>query len=350
MKIKTLFTVVLIAALAYSGYWYYIARTIEDRMARVSHDLKASGYDLDYEDVSVSGYPYRFVVEMGDARLQSKGRDGMLSAETPLLQAITQPWKPDHWIVIAEKARTDLVLKRSETLEIVSESSLIRGSLVFIDGALARTGIEMENVTLSSPSQSFRPMEVEKMEIHIRRTHIERADTPSKDGLFEAKIADVALTLRNAVISGEGSPALGKKIAKFDLDTTLRGTRPLAWSAEELAVWRDSGGTLDLNRLALEWGRLSIKADGDFALDEAFRLLGAVTLHIKGADALIGHLAARDMISAENAVIARESLTFMQLAAGGEDQPLELPILIQDGVISAGPIPIAEIDPVIRPR
>src|SRR6185295_8822537 len=52
--------------------------------------------------------------------------------------------------------------------------------------------------------------------------------------------------------------------------------------AESVAAWRDAGGIIEVNRLALRWGPLDGDGDGTLALDAANRPLAAFTMRIRG--------------------------------------------------------------------
>jgi len=172
------------------------------------------------------------------------------------------------------------------------------------------------------------------------RLHAEWKPAAPQGEAVLALSADVA----DLVLPG-GAWALGPRIGSAALDLMLTGPLPPAETPLARATaWRDGGGTLELQRAALDWGPLDLNGSATLALDQHMQPMGAATARITGYAATLDALAAARVIGARAAMTAKAVLDLMAHApADGGAPDVEVPLTLQNGALSVGRIPLARM-------
>lgn len=145
--------------------------------------------------------------------------------------------------------------------------------------------------------------------------------------------------------------ALGGRISSLSIDGALNG--PLSRQpglAHRATEWRDSGGTLDIRRVALGWGPLGLSGSATLALDMRLQPMGTGTARIVGYAETLDALAAAGAI-ARSAAMASKALAGLIARTPEEGGPaeVEVPLTLQDRALSIRQIPIARIPELIWP-
>ncbi|WP_426954490.1 DUF2125 domain-containing protein [Muricoccus radiodurans] len=138
---------------------------------------------------------------------------------------------------------------------------------------------------------------------------------------------------------------LGRSIQEAALEANLTGPLPAGRSPTNRAeAWRDAGGTLEIRRLDLRWGPANAQAAATVALDDALQPMGAGTLKLAGAEAVVDALANAGLIPARSAALARRVVGMLaRPPAEGEPPQLEVPLTLEDRSLSVARIPVARL-------
>ncbi|MBT7760018.1 MAG: DUF2125 domain-containing protein, partial [Rhodospirillaceae bacterium] len=104
-----------------------------------------------------------------------------------------------------------------------------------------------------------------------------------------------------------------------------------------LGDWRDSGGTLDIKRLHLDWGGMKFDGDGTLALDADLQPVGAMKARIKGYRELVDGLVRARQIRERDADMAKFVLNMVARATPGGENTVTVPVTIQDRRLFIGP-------------
>lgn len=151
------------------------------------------------------------------------------------------------------------------------------------------------------------------------------------------------------------APALagfGPRLARLEFDGALYGNvLPLPSLREQLDAWRTSDGKLDVRQLRLAWGDL------DAALRLSARLDPALQPALGGMLSVINPNAALDSL-ARSGLIQRRALDGTKFAVAlltrrpqdGGPPIAEIPIALQNGVVSAAQIPLTRLPPIVWPQ
>ncbi|MFC0387994.1 DUF2125 domain-containing protein [Muricoccus vinaceus] len=144
---------------------------------------------------------------------------------------------------------------------------------------------------------------------------------------------------------------LGRSIRSLRIDAALTGPLPGGRNpTNRAATWRDAGGTLELRRLDLEYGPATAQASATLALDEALQPMGAGTLKLSGAEAVLDALAQGGVVTARNAALARRVVSLLaRPPAEGEPPVVEVPLTLEGRGLTVARIPVARLPVVVWP-
>ena len=111
-----------------------------------------------------------------------------------------------------------------------------------------------------------------------------------------------------------------------------------------LAAWSANGGTVEFERLNVEWGALEIAAEGTLTLDGALRPEGAFSAEIAGYGGLLDGLAERGRMKPRDASFAKTFLNLMAKKKAGR-RVIAAPVTAQNGKLFVGPLPLLKLAP-----
>jgi hypothetical protein len=175
------------------------------------------------------------------------------------------------------------------------------------------------------------------------------------------RTAEPALTLQFAAEDAAlpqawlRAPALagfGPRLTRLEFDGALYGSvLPLPSLREQLDAWRASDGKLDVRQLRLAWGDLDAGLRLSARLDPALQPALAGTLSVTNPNAAIDSLA-------RSGLIHRRALDGTKFAVGlltrrpqnGGPPVAEIPISLQNGVVSVVQIPLTRLPPIVWPQ
>ncbi len=92
---RILIALVLIAAIGWSGYWFYGARSLRGAIRAEIADLRAAGVSVETQSISVTGFPNRFDTMVDAPRLAWPSG---LSWSAPFLQVFALSYRPNQVI------------------------------------------------------------------------------------------------------------------------------------------------------------------------------------------------------------------------------------------------------------
>ncbi len=147
-------------------------------------------------------------------------------------------------------------------------------------------------------------------------------------------------------------PPLGSHIASASLEAVFSGTLPDHPSspADTAATWQESGGKLEVHRLAIGWGPLGVSGTAVAGLDPARQPSLSANLHLVGFNEALQALTAAHVIS-PNAGRATAAVLSLMAAEpqGGGTAAVEVPLTLKDRTLSMGRIPLAKLPELVWP-
>lgn len=286
------FTLLLIAAVAWSAGWFWIrgraGQEIDGWLAREA----TAGRTWTCQDRSLTGYPFR--IELRCTGLTLDRSDGRFRLGP--LTAVAQVYQPR--LVLFETPGPFHVEQGDLTGD--ATWSNLRGSF---HGAAE--GFTRASLVVDGPKVTVAGAEAEPILVSGRHLELHARPTP---GRAEAEGAvDVSLQFaqgsvpRLDALTGNADPA------DLSLDLTLSQAAILRTGtvARELERWRRAGGSLDLTALSLAKGRQRVQAKGSLGLDDAHRPAGQIDLRAAGIDALVGSIVGQRYGSDRGALVGQ---------------------------------------------
>ncbi len=254
-KFRAILTTLILLVLGYVALWYTVGfRTQKAATAALSGWLD-QGIDVRHGKISLSGFPYRLVLEVED--LNASTRAEGLHVEADRLTLISHLWTPDHWIVQAEGAEIELADGM-----IAIEEDFLQASYRLHGGD--RTVIKIDSAG-AGDMQLKNPGGLPRLTNWSLLLGKDNSDTSPSEGLYEKR------TLEFRFFAEAGQSTL-------EFSGGVSGPALSDWSAAELAEWRDEGGLLEIDDLNWRTPGLTLKANGDITLDGEFKPLGSASL------------------------------------------------------------------------
>jgi hypothetical protein len=144
---------------------------------------------------------------------------------------------------------------------------------------------------------------------------------------------------------------LGTTIERSGLVGAISGPLPRRRvTARDAVHWRDSGGQVRIDRIHVQWGPVTIEADGDLTLDAALQPRGQINVRVEGYEVLLDMMEDRGLIEGRQATMMRVGL---QMMAGPPDEDglsvLRAPLTIQDRRVQVGPVTAATLPEIVWP-
>lgn len=325
------------ALLGYYVLWSHLIDQVAAEADGWVETQKRQGRDAGYESRRLWGFPYRLSVTFTRPRWQDPQHPLGLKLEAAEVTAHLQLWDMHH--VIFELGPQQSVTWRADAaserrLAMTSENG--RASLV-LDGAgnWLRIAADFTRPALAGTALPDGPLSAAKLLLHARRTG---NVPPSTDIALQAE----AVTLP----AGMGGP-LGNQIAQFKLIGNARGTTFGRTPEELLASWRDGGGVIDLQTIAVQWGALKLDGDGTVSLDKQFRPLGAMSGELRGMEAAVDALVAAGRMRGQDAALAKTAAVALAKRDAKNVAYIPAQFTVQDGRLFLGPVGLISLPSIL---
>lgn len=256
-KPKTLVTTLVLLALGYVALWYTVGFRVQKEVTTTLAVWLDEGYRVDHGAIRLSGFPYRFVLEVDDFSVTT--RSGGLSIASERITLISHLWTPDHWV--AQSAGNNISLAGGSVAffeEFLQASYRIHNGdrlVIKIDSAGAA------DMRLTAPEGLPQPSQWSLL------LGKDNGAAPENSGLYEKR------TLEFRFFAGQDG-------ASLELTGGVSGPALGDWSVPELSLWRDEGGLLELDEVIWRTGDFRLDANGDVTLDQTFRPLGSASLSV----------------------------------------------------------------------
>lgn len=326
------FIVVVIAAAAWSGYWFYTASQIEKRVAQHKEALIKQGYQVSFDPWKVGGYPIRMYVAMNNVTVIAPSGKGFAA---PRLEAEANAYALDKWVMVAPKGMT-LYRGRHDDgdwgkVEVTGRS--LKASVSGLTQPIYNVAIQAQGLVLtpSDPARPFMFSSADNVEAYLRPT------TDSADS------AD--FLIRATAVHGQPGSAAGDlshdKPLSLHAEGSLSHFASFAGAPQGEAVnqWRNAGGAVNKLTAELNTGELDVMGRSDaLTFDAGKRLTGHIDVEMKGTFRPVEVLVALRLISDENLGLAKPLLD-MTLATQGTQK---LPLDFKDGKAWIGPLKVSD--------
>lgn len=330
----------LLAALGWSAVWWLAAgRYKRDAEAWIAA-RRAAGLTVAYDGLAVRGFPLRWRLVVT--------RPGVADPSAPL------PWRwrgPDVAVDLSPLA------PQEATLRAPGRHRLDYG------GVPERATLDAENLTVRltvAPSGRLRWARLDAGGLSlvasagaaaVRLAGLTAAAEPPPPEPPAARPegrppveAALTLALRGLDLPAAVAPGMPRRLERAEARARWYGALGDGSPAAALEAWRAAGGVVEVERLSLQWGTLTLHGEGTVALDAALQPLAALSVRVRGYAAALEALVNAGTVRPQAALVARLALTLLEREDGAA-----FPVTLQNRIVTAGPAPLMRIGRVVWP-
>lgn len=316
---KRLLILVVLAALAWSGYWFFGAWQLRQAQTQWFEDRRAEGWQAEYAELAVRGFPNRFDTTLTDVALADPGTG--LAWEAPIFQFLRLSYRPNH--LIAVWPDTQILATPERRLTIRSED--MRASLVLQPGG-ARA---LERATLAAETLQVQPERGGAWA--LARLNLAAAREPALEATYR-----LGLSL-DGLAPPDPPERLPQTLDALRLDATVAFDAP--WDASAIAERRPQPRRIELDTAEAVWGRLVLRAAGRLDVDARGLPEGRIDVRAENWRAILD--LARDTGALPTGLADNlESGLGLVAQLSGNPETLDIPLDFADGRVRLGPIPL----------
>jgi len=322
---------VLLVVGGYIAYWQVIAGRIENGVRAWQQSAKKQKIDASWQGLRVTGFPFAFRIEVDNAAFRDRSWIPAPELRIAHLTGTARPWNFRDWRLSAPHGfAADLAPAGGRAaLRLAARSA--HG--IVVAGAGGGTWLWLRADDIAAEAAAAVPIRSADAWL-ILPAQPAAKDTDPNFGL--------ALDLHRI---GVAAPPVNfrKTIDELALGVTIKGAFPPGPLPQAAALWRDAGGTVEIDNLRVDWSGLGITANGTLALDHKLQPIAALSGGIEGFGAILNALVAADQMTPEQAALVQIALT--QLAKPGPDGKPQItaPFTIQNGKMYLGPARLGSI-------
>ena len=323
---RKLLIIVLVAATAWGAYWVVGATASQKATEGWLDARRAEGWQVEYSDLKVRGFPNRFDTTITDIQLTDP--ETGLSWSAPFFQLFSLSYQPNH--LIAAWSNTQVFATPFQKIDI--KTSKMTASLK----VLPTSTLELDTATVviegaALTSSAGWNSGADKVNAAIRRT-------AGKEMTYDvAAQADTVIpgdALRGLLDAGGTLPDV---IEGLTFDTEIGFARPL-----DIRVIEDNRPditTLNIKDARGTWGELQLRAKGDLDVDADGYANGELALNARNWREMLALAVRAGAVPAEAASAAELGLGFLARLSGSENS-LDAPLTFAGSRVFLGPIPI----------
>lgn len=317
--------VVAAAFVGYTAYWLYAKEQIKASVAVWAEAQRAEGYEISYDRMRVTGFPYRFEVRMTNPSVRALAGEMWSARLNGELAANALPYDFGHWILAIDGP---LTLERDAPERCALRVEMTSARLSFAagqGGVTERLGAELDGLrvfTLDGPAPLVRAMDSLRLAMRME-----------EDDRLHARIQVTGLQANEESADPRLAGAFGLNTQLLRLDATVSRWSLIAGGAP-VSAWSEAGGRLAITESRLEWGPARMDASGDLGLDAQLRPEGRLSLALFDPEAFASALIAGGFVAPENQDALRLAAV---LAPRGEDG-VAMPLRLRDGGVFLGPV------------
>lgn len=324
---RILLAVILVSALAWSGYWFLGAQTVERGLSAWLDQRAEEGWIAEYASLDTAGYPNRFDTTITELELADP--ETGVAWTTPFFQILQLSYRPHHVIAVWPDAQR--VSTPNQNIEVTSD--VFRGSIEFVPGpalALSETTVEMGALSLVSSADWTGALETGQLSLRA---------TPAAVNSYDVYFASRNLTLPERVRRmAAQSDLVGDVAETLAVTATVRFTAP--WDRRAIEVARPQVTHIDLDLAQGTWGELDLRFAGELDVDALGVPTGEITVKATNWREMLGLAQQAGWIPANLAPLLEGGLN-MVARLSGNPESIDAPLVFSDGNVTlAGLLPL----------
>jgi hypothetical protein len=327
-------SILVILAIAWSGYWLYLTSQLEAGVQQWIAERRAEGYEIGYAAIRSGGFPRSAHVILDNPAMAMPANAPPLAWSANRLVVGVDPFHPRRLYIDGPGAHALSIGSGADQVRTHAEAGHLR--MVQEMGETASV-INVRDLALrplggDSSGPGTEPPEA---------LAIARLDASSGSDRFVVNAAEIIFPQRPDL-------PLGNVIKSLAAEGTVEGELGLLPWPQALFRWRDEGGVIEVAALKAEYGPVALSGSGTVALDDVGQPVAAFTAQVSGLLQVIDALHAHGHMGRGQALAAKLALSVLtgrrdRRGAPGGQGPLNLPLTLQDQVLSVGPVELMQI-------
>lgn len=328
---RKLLSLLVIATLLWSGYWFVGSSALRQGAEQWFADQAAKGVTVEKTALRVTGFPNRFDMTVDGPRL-SDPQSG-IGWQAPFVQIFAMTWKPWHVIAALPPEQTVTLPDQAITLTAEGMRASLRAEPA---SALPLAAAIVESGPFSATSTAGWTVAAAKAVTSVSADE----EVPGAGDLPNTYV----LSLDIAGLAPDPA-SIERIVAEADLPPSIAVMRVLATATTTAPIDRFSANTnprlaaLDLTDSLVTWGDLSVVATGRITPDDQGFAAGRIDFAITNYQRLVPALVAAGVIQPELSQTIGNMLTALAQDSGDANL-LKLPLLLEAGRVSLGPLPL----------
>ncbi len=326
---RKLFFAVIVAFLAYSGYWVVGSGAKKAAIEGWLEQQRARGWVADAAEVHVAGYPNRFDTRIEDLHLADPSSDWAWSA--PWFQILTLSYTPNHVIAVWPPVQSFAGPGERVTLE----SRRIRGSVRFAPNtslALQQAIIELDGLNFAS-TEGWRAG-LSEGQLSVRRAPEGTAPDFGYDVDLRARTLRLPEPVKRAL---DPADLLPDALARLDLRATP--VFDARWDRVAIEQGPPVLETLNIQNASFEWGEMEMTVTGRLDADEDGYAKGRLNVIARNWREMVEMGVNAGVLSPDLASGLRTVLAVMAEATGNSEM-LDITLRFENGLAKVGPVPV----------
>ena len=318
------FVLLLVLFGGYSAVWFVVADRIAEGVRRWADQALARNLDLSWQSLRVAGYPLAYQIELGEARLRDTTSGRALELRTPVVSASARPWNFRLWEVSAPAGLAAIAGPADAPVATLTARAA--------EGQVTLTAERRTDVRLGLED----PALVAGGRLAAREATLALSVPEEPPRTHREPAFSLALDLRDVDLPAVPAP-LRDRVDEIALDLRVMGAIPDAPPRRAAEAWRDAGGTIELDGLAVRWGELGFTGSGTVALDSDMQPEVAFSGSVQGYNELMAAFGEAGLLRAGDARLARLALSILAKPGPNGKPQIATSFAIQNGEMFLGP-------------
>lgn len=335
-------TVLLVVAAGWVLLWFHIADLVKSNIVAWATERRPDGWAVEWRLLSVSGFPVRWDANIIGARAKRTGAEPQWFWRGPeRLTLHYRPWSPRTFELAAPGRHIFGPDDATPETTVTVTARMVDGRLTLDDEG------EIDQLSLALDAASASMDEAAPVRIRSLRASLGAGATDPSAPPHRQVTARLVVDVVGITLPPDLRPVLGHVIGRASLTASLLGRFPSEELEDALVGWRDGGGTVEVARLGLGWGPLTIDGDGTVALDADLQPQAALSARIAGYGETVDALVRAGMIRPQPAFIAKMALgALARTPQGGGPPEIQVPLTIQQRQLYVGPVALFVLPPI----
>lgn len=319
---RIILAVILLAALGWSGYWFFGSNAVERSLRSWLDARAAEGWVVSEEKIRTIGFPNRFDTTIYGLELADPETGWAWTA--PFFQILALSYRPNHIIAVWPDRQS--IATPYQTISVTSDT--LRGSVAFANGAaltLDHAIIEFSGIGLASTLDWRAALSGGQLALR---------QTPGTEFSY-----DIAFSARDMTLPREvtgllaNSDLVGNVMQQVSLDASV--LFDATWDRRAIEERRPQPREIDLRLASVTWGELDLKIAGELSVDADGIPTGSMTVKATNWREMLALARAAGVVSERLAPLLEGGLAQMA-RLNGNPATLDVPLRFDRGRISLG--------------